>query len=295
MQTFTELLTNYQDATNDNTSTNKTRALRRFNEADKRLCARKDFPWLRDDFPITTVANQQFYDLPVRLRRPSSVKFTVGGNVYTLAEITDPKHWEMLNNPSTYTSDYPLYYFIQDGQIGIYPKPSSSGNVGQVKGVKIPLPMKNDDYSTGTIAVTNGSAAVVGTTTVWATSTNARKGAFIFIDDQPYEILSITDNTHLTLVKLYQGETASGLSYKIGDCPTVLDGFQDLVWLDGAKYYLGIKKLDAKAYQVIKSEHEQLMQEFDRQANSLSTDQIIQPVGLRWNQDPNLKPISIGP
>ena len=69
-----------------------------------------------------------------------------------------------------------------------------------------------DNYSDGTVAVTNGSPNVVGTGTVWGTGVVGKK---ITIDGVDYFILSRTDNTHITLTTNYAGTTASGLSYTI--------------------------------------------------------------------------------
>lgn len=68
-------------------------------------------------------------------------------------------------------------------------------------------------YRTGTAAVTNGSAAVVGTTTAWASQVKAGDGITFDGGATWYEVLSVTDNTHLTLATTYAGSTASGVSY----------------------------------------------------------------------------------
>ena len=65
----------------------------------------------------------------------------------------------------------------------------------------------------GTLAVTNGSAAVVGTGT---TFTQYSPGNVISIAGAPYTIQSITDDTHLTLTVQYRTATASGLTYQRG-------------------------------------------------------------------------------
>lgn len=62
----------------------------------------------------------------------------------------------------------------------------------------------------GSIAVTNGSTAVVGTGT---TFTNLSSGDFISIGNNFYEIDTITNATNLDIVNSYQGNTTSGLTY----------------------------------------------------------------------------------
>ena len=68
-------------------------------------------------------------------------------------------------------------------------------------------------YDTGTIAVTNGSTAVVGTGTQWVTG--AQVGEAMLIDNVLYEIQSIVSATSLTLADNYLAATQSGLTYKI--------------------------------------------------------------------------------
>jgi len=68
-------------------------------------------------------------------------------------------------------------------------------------------------YSTGTVAVTNSSAIVTGT------GTNFRAGAVVGhglnIAGATFEIVSVQDETHLTLAKPYPGATATGVAYSI--------------------------------------------------------------------------------
>lgn len=69
-------------------------------------------------------------------------------------------------------------------------------------------------YATGTVAVTNGSAAVVGSGTSWLA--NAYPGLlFVSTDGTRYTVLSVTDNTHLTLTANYGGSTLSGQAYSL--------------------------------------------------------------------------------
>lgn len=73
-------------------------------------------------------------------------------------------------------------------------------------------PATTADYSTGTIAVTNGSNAVVGTGT---TFTSGMVGKMIRVgsDNAFYRVSGFTDATHITLASNYTGTTASSLSY----------------------------------------------------------------------------------
>lgn len=69
-------------------------------------------------------------------------------------------------------------------------------------------------YITGTVAVTNGSADVVGTLTVW---TEAMEGRAFALNSKGivYRVETIQDATNLTLDKAWVDDTASGESYRI--------------------------------------------------------------------------------
>lgn len=69
------------------------------------------------------------------------------------------------------------------------------------------------EYTAGTISVTNGSTSITGSGTVWTTAMNGR---LIRIAEQSefYEFTRTGDTTG-TLDRPYEGETASGLSYRI--------------------------------------------------------------------------------
>ena len=76
-------------------------------------------------------------------------------------------------------------------------------------------------YKTGTVSVTNGSAEVVGVGTSWGSQMIHAGDIFSLTDtagaavSPHYEILTVTDETHLTLSVNYGGVTASGKNYMI--------------------------------------------------------------------------------
>lgn len=76
-------------------------------------------------------------------------------------------------------------------------------------------------YKTGTVSVTNGSAEVVGVGTSWGSQMIHAGDIFSLTDaagaavSPHYEILTVTNETHLTLSVNYGGVTASGKNYMI--------------------------------------------------------------------------------
>lgn len=70
-------------------------------------------------------------------------------------------------------------------------------------------------YNVGTVAVTNGSTAVVGTATKWATNILAGQFFTVIGSNVFYTVASVTDDTHLVLAATYAGPTLSGLTYDV--------------------------------------------------------------------------------
>ena len=70
-------------------------------------------------------------------------------------------------------------------------------------------------YREGTVTVTKNSVSVVGTGTYWLTA-GLNPGDIFSLDGvTDYEVLSVADNTHLTLKTPYTGASASGSMYHI--------------------------------------------------------------------------------
>ncbi len=74
--------------------------------------------------------------------------------------------------------------------------------------------MSHPWYRAGTVAVANGSDAVVGDGTLWTSQTQA--GDIFTVDrDQLYMVVAVIDNTHLTIWPTYAGTNHTAASYAI--------------------------------------------------------------------------------
>lgn len=291
MKTLSDLLVEYLDHTSDNSSTNSARGKRRMNERQRTLLAGKNYWFIEKETVIATVADQQEYNLPLDCLKVSSVRVTVDDVSYILDEIPSDKKFDMYNmNGIDVTSDFPLYYNIRDGKVLLYPIPSNSGNDITILYQLKPRDMTLEDYTTGTIAVTNNSATVTGTATSWS-STTILPGAAIFIRDVAYEILTVNSTTSITLTRPYEGTTGSGLSYTIGDIPSIPEEFSDVLWLGAvADYWL---KKESKTYVTYKNEYGELEGRLRIYGQSKTNDQVINKhrLGPRTTND---YPFSIG-
>lgn len=71
-------------------------------------------------------------------------------------------------------------------------------------------------YSTGSVSLTNGAAAVSGASTLWVDNGTLYPGDVLYAPDgELYQVLSIASNTALTLATPYAGTTVTGANYAI--------------------------------------------------------------------------------
>ena len=83
-------------------------------------------------------------------------------------------------------------------------------------------------YSTGTASVTNGSATVTGSSTLWLANVSAGDSFTIASTGVMYDVASVDSDTQITLSAPYAGTTASGVVYAIGTGFTVPDSFPEM-------------------------------------------------------------------
>lgn len=159
----------------------------------------------------------QYYDVPVDLQKIKEVTVSTGTYRPPMEQIPDEFAWNMMNMLSI--TGQPTHYFARYTgnrvQLGLYPTPPNdiSGGITIIFSPKH-TQMTHDDYITGTLTVTNNSAAVVGAGTSFAAS---MVNEWLQTDDEEwYQVSAVTDTTHLTLAIPYGGTSGSGFSYKIG-------------------------------------------------------------------------------
>lgn len=194
-----------------------------------------------------SIGGIQFYPFPPNYSKLKDITITVGALKWTLTEVRTREEWDNLNVFPYYAS-IPSKFFIypggdKGGQIGIWPIPSTTGNVITFN-YKFRVPdLSLADYSTGTVSVTNGSTAVTGSSTVWTTTTNAQLESRWIQFAQPtgdnlwYQVQSVNSNTSITLYQPYQGVTVSGGAYTLGQMPIIAEDFQDMLPWKCLQYY----------------------------------------------------------
>lgn len=254
-----------------------------------------------NQFYTSTIANAsnasiggvQFYPFPPNYSKLKDITITVGVLKWTLKEIRTREEWDNLNVFPYYAS-IPQNFFIypggdKGGQIGIWPIPSTTGNVITYN-YKFRVPdLSLADYAIGTLSVSNGSTAVTGAGTSWTPTTNAQlESRWIQIsqtagDNLWYQVQSVNSTTSITLYQPYQGINVSGGSYTLGQMPIIAEDFQDmLVWKALQYYFTSIvdNPQQAAEYKTIYETKLRMLQEYSG-TNTVNVN--LSPKGRRRN------------
>lgn len=185
----------------------------------------------------------QYYNIPANISKIKNDTITVGQLQYQPKPVQTRNEWDFINF-LPYTSDIPNYYFIWNGTLGIFPIPSTTGNILTFNYKTRVADMSFADYSTGTLAAAGmvaGSTAVTGTGTSWATPypTGVDVSAYnLYIKANPpfgdgiwYPILKFNSATSLTLaVSVVSAPNITGsTTYTIGQLPLLSEDFQDML------------------------------------------------------------------
>ena len=194
------------------------------NTGYKEILAELGRPVIEKTKTSVTVANQQGYQMPPDFNFLKSIKVTVGSTKYTPDEEESQEQWDYLNS-QVRSGDVPELYFIrprfgfQGTEVQLYPIPSTSANVITVVYEAIDRDLSQTKYTTGTIAVTNGSAVVTGTGTTFTASMVGRYFQITSAtgDGLWYKVASFSSATSITLENYYQGTTVSGVTYQIAE------------------------------------------------------------------------------
>lgn len=284
MLTFQEMYEEAQEQVQDDDATSLITIKRGINQGAKKFANLLNREWRVAKKTFGVVADQQTYQLPEDLVKVKSVVVTISNVSYPLTEVVDEDVWNSLNT-TTQTSDTPELYFIEgEDEISIYPTPSTTvANAATLRYEPRVKDMTQDDYTEGTVAVTNGSSEIVGTGTTWTAKMIGRKFKVTdgSADGMWTTIAGFTDSTHLTLENYYGGTTVSGATYKIGEMPDIPEEFHESC-IDYAcyRYYLRRKnRILARDFKYIFQEAIDTCQE---NYSSKTSSQYVKPVRSRF-------------
>ena len=136
MKSFQELYTDYQNITENTATANVTRGKKYINDTQRKVLAYLEWPFLEMTGTRTSVASQNNYELPARMRKLTSVVVTVGSTKYRPKPVEDPTFWEYLQSLSTSSSDATQYFYPQGTEVLLYPTPATAGSTITMRGRK---------------------------------------------------------------------------------------------------------------------------------------------------------------
>lgn len=216
--TFQDQYTLAQQIAKVSDASNTANFKRDINTGGSKFLALLNRPTLRRSRFTNVVASQQYYQNPEDALRPVEVLYLMGSQWIPLTEVTDEHYWRQLN--WTATTGVPSMFFIRGSdEIGLYPIPGSAVTTGLELVFQLRhLSLSQADYTTGTMAATNGSATVTHSA---AALTSQMIGRYLTLTDGSdanwYRIADVPTTATATLENVYQGLSAATATFRIGE------------------------------------------------------------------------------
>ena len=284
MLTFHNIYSEVQEQVQDETTDSLTLIKRAINQGMKKFANTLNRDWRLTRKTFSTVASQQFYQFPEDAVRVKTVIIEISDIAYPLQEVVDEEEWNLLNVRGTQSSDIPEFFFIRgNDEVGIWPIPATAvASAGTLVYERRVRDMSQDNYTTGTVTLTNNSAAVTGSSTVF----NANMvGRSLRADDPAgdgmwYKIASFTSTTAITLEQTFGGTTASGLTYVIGELPDTPEEYHESL-IDYACYRYYLRKKSRSEARDMRIAFENALEDCKANYSSKTTSQYIGPLKAR--------------
>ena len=265
MKSYSTLLALGKKLTENSTSENEAFLTEMINDSVRTIATMRKgmWNWLEVVEEVLTVASQEGYQLPNNIRRIADLYIRIAGSgpnytTYLPMAVFDPNRWKLILASNLGVSDWPLFYYSQEGsgKVEIQPIPASNDNIIVIRGRLNIKDLNQADYTTGTITTaTNGSPTIVGSGTSWTsgmandwiriTSTAAANGG----DGFWYQIASVTNSTTLVLKKNYQGTdiVAGSATYAIGQMSPIPESYDIAPVYRAAALYWNLRDDDKRA------------------------------------------------
>ncbi len=220
--TWQEIYTKTQTIAGDTSAATLVQLKQDLNTGAKRFNAALNNYFNRRSKSASLVADQQYYQLPPDCVRVTGIDYLQSATRrLPLEQIRSEYQWRTLNGNSQ-SGNTLVYYFVKGSdEIGVYPTPSVATSNGLIIYYEPKAyNFSQDDYSTGTVALTQGSATVTGTGT---TFTNSMVGREFKVSDgsdgYDYKVGGYTSATVITLEEPFVGISGLGKTYNIGETP----------------------------------------------------------------------------
>lgn len=191
---------------------------RDINTGGSKFMAALDRPYNRIAQFADLVDGQTAYQFPQNCQRPRLVLALNDPDWDPLIEVTSEREWDLVTQGSL---EGPPKYVFFDGADGFSVWPASSSNLESgLQMVYEPksLILTQNDFTTGTVTVTNGDATITHSATGFTVGMVGRGFAVTDgSDGNWYRIASFTSSSSMELENAFLGTSASGVAFRIGE------------------------------------------------------------------------------
>lgn len=249
-------------------------------------------------YTTTSVGGQQFYNLPPQVKKLINLTVFIGSTLWQPKECPSREYWDYLNT-QTFNQDYPSFFFVFNGQVGLWPVPASDGNTitmnYKIRTVDLSMPDVTNVTSGTTVAIQqdnpqlNASGDMFKDWMVdqWVRIPHSTNDT-INGDNQWYQISSIVDSTQAILKNSYSGKSiAEGAAFTIGEVPLLPEDYQDLPLYRMGMIYYGTRFPDKTRYDLYENLYNTGFAALDEEFGSKTTS-IILPDTSAPIYNPNL-------
>lgn len=219
--TFNQNYLSLQQITGDTSASMLVFFKRWLNHGKNILAADLGRYYTRKEVTFDLTISQQYYQMPEDCVRMTGVVATVNSIAYPLEEVQSEQDWRYLNATTTSTATIPTHFFVRGAdEFGLYPIPAATVSLGGSLYYEArERDFTQDDYTTGTVTMTAGSAAVAGAGTTFTAnmvgrSLNVTDGS---ADGMWYKIATYVGAGSITLDNNYGGSSGGGKSFLIGE------------------------------------------------------------------------------
>ena len=236
-------------------------------------------------YTTTTVAQQQFYDLPPQCKKLINLTVNIGGVLWQPKECPSRQYWDSLN-VTTFYQNFPSFFFVYNGKVGLFPNPSSNSNTitmnYKTRIVDLSMADVTDTTSSQTVSITTNTAIVTASGSAFVnwmagqwiriphSATNATNG-----DNQWYQIKSVDSATQITLINNYTGATVTGAKFTVGETPILPEDYEDLPLYRMAMIYYATRFPDANRFGLYKDMYNTGIAALDEEFGSKTTNVVL--------------------
>lgn len=219
----------WQQIANDFSAASLVIAKRDINEGGAMFLNRLGRKFNKEYLTANIVLNQQYYQMSSSTLRISEIKVLSGSNYYTPELVASEEEWNDLN-AITVTGAVPMKYYIRGfNEIGLHPIPSANVTSGLVVSYEPQhVDLTQDDFTTGTITVSNSAVAITHSGTSF---TPQMVGRWLQVTDGTdgkwYKIGSYISTSVLNLENYYEGISGAGRTFRIGEVMKIPNAYQD--------------------------------------------------------------------